>query len=467
MCTFGLGGEICQFAPLLPPDFIIPRMPDSSNREALSLAMRTLARQLFLHALAETSIAKAFERHVHCERGVLRICDDLYNLASHARVFVVSIGKAAHSMAEALRNNVGDSLEGIVANSTAPASQVRGYRYFQGGHPTPNADSISAADSILKSLYAQNPSSLVIYLLSGGGSSIVEKPYDPEVSLEDLTSTYRTLVHSGGTIAEINAIRKHLSAVKGGRMAMAAYPAQQVSVMVSDVPDNALDALASGPTMPDSTSIEDCYAIAEKYELLRQFPASVRELFERHALEETPKSDHPAFVRARWWPILSNAAALDILSREAERLGFEVTIDNRCDDWDYDRAADYLLHRARELRVKSGRVCLISGGEVTVKVANGGVGGRNQQFVLACAQKIGGDTITVLSAGTDGIDGNSQAAGAVADGTTLDRAQTRGLNAETALLKFDAFPFFHALQDAIITGPTGNNLRDIRIVLAY
>src|SRR5208282_2921743 len=255
-------------------------------------------------------------------------------------------------------------------------------------------------------------------------------------------STYRVLVLSGAPIAEINAVRKHLSAVKGGRLAQAAFPAHQVSLLVSDVPDNTPDALASGPTMPDSTSVEDCYRIAEKYELMKQFPASVRELFERHALEETPKSDDPAFHGARWWPILPNQTAIEGASVAAERSGFVVHVDNSSDDWDYERAAEYLLGRVRELRKQFSPVCLISGGEVTVKVTDGGVGGRNQQFALACAAKIAGEQITVLSAGTDGVDGNSPAAGAVVDGSTLNRAQARGLNGRAALQKFDAYPFF-------------------------
>src|SRR6202008_2604132 len=172
---------------------------------------------------------------------------------------------------------------------------VPGFRYFQGEHPTPNAESIQAAGAMLRAVEAQPASALVIFMISGGGSSIVEKPIDDEISLEDLVVTYRVLVHSGAPIAEINAVRKHLSAIKGGRLAQAAFPAQQDSLLVSDVPDATPDALASGPTMPDSTSVEDCYRIAEKYELLRQFPASARELFERHALDETPKSDDPVF----------------------------------------------------------------------------------------------------------------------------------------------------------------------------
>jgi hydroxypyruvate reductase len=430
--------------------------------------MRDAACRIFLHALAEASIAKGFARHVHCERGVLRVREDLYDLQTYSRVVVISIGKAGHTMVEALAQQMGESaLEGIVASSVEPASQVRGFRYFCGGHPTPNAESIHAAKAILKLLDAQTAASLVIFLISGGGSSIIEKPIDDEISLDDLISSYRALVHSGAPIAEINAIRKHISAVKGGRLAPAAFPAQQVSLLVSDVPDDRLDALASGPTMPDSTSVEDCYRIAEKHGLLPQLPHSTRELFERRALDETPKSDDQAFYRSRWWPVLSNQTAVEQARTAAERAGFAVHVDNACDDWDYERAAEYLLKRLRELRKDSGRVCLISGGEVTVKVTNGGIGGRNQQFALACAGKIAGENITVLSAGTDGVDGNSPAAGAVADGSTAARLWAAGLDARTGLNKFDAYPLFSALGDVIETGPTGNNLRDLRILLAY
>jgi glycerate 2-kinase len=439
----------------------------AGNRERIAIEMRVQARNIFERALAESSIDRAFERHVSCERGVLRVSEDLYDLHTYHRVLVVSIGKAAHTMVNALAIQAGDNFEGIVASSVQPGSQARGFRYFHGGHPTPNEESIRAAEAILKSASAQDTLSLVIFMLSGGGSSIAEKPIDDNISLEDLTAAYRVLVHSGAPIAEINTIRKHLSAIKGGRLAQAALGAQQVSILVSDVPDNTPDALASGPTMPDSTSVEDCYAIAAKHGLVAQFPAPVRELFQHHALEETPKSDDPAFHRSRWWTVLSNSSLLEAAKSEAERHSFTVEVDNSCDDWDYVRAADYLLDRLRELRKKSERVCLLSGGEITVKVTNGGVGGRNQQFALACAQKIAGDNITVLSAGTDGIDGNSTAAGAVADGTTLARAASRGLDPAASLVSFNAYPFFDALGDTVMTGPTGNNLRDLRILLSY
>ncbi len=448
------------------------------ERDQQFARMRDLAREIFTSAIGDASIESAFARNLHCERRVLRIGDDLYDLDTYNRVFVVSIGKAAHTMAAALEAQVGSSLEGIVASSVEPANLVRGFRYFRGGHPTPTAESIRAADAILKSMTALDSASLAIFMISGGGSSIVEKPVDDDITLPDLAATYRTLVHSGAPIAEINAIRKHLSAVKGGRLAQAAYPAQQVSILVSDVPDATPDALASGPTMPDSTSIHDCERIAAKYNLLDQFPNSVANLFRQHALDETPKSDDPAFVRARWWTVLSNKVAIDEAAAAATRAGFAVEVDNSCDDWPYDKAAGYLLNRLRELRSKVSRVCLLSGGEVTVTVRNGGTGGRNQQFALACAEPISGDDITVLSAGTDGIDGNSPAAGAVVDGTTVDRAgrlegcPTSGDFRDVgcipqALSTFNAYPLFDALGDAVITGPTGNNLRDLRILLAY
>ena len=442
----------------------------SAARDSQFRQMREVARGIFASALKNASIESGFARNVHCERRVLRICDDLYNLDSFNRVFVVSIGKAGHTMAAALEAQVGSSLEGIVASSTEPEGQVRGYRYFRGGHPTPTAGSIEAATAILKSLHALDAASLVIFMISGGGSSIVEKPVDNEISLPDLVATYRALVHSGAPIAEINAIRKHLSSVKGGGLAQAAYPAQQVSILVSDVPDSTPDALASGPTMADSTSIYDCERIAAQYGLVEQFPESVGDLFRHHALDETPKSDDPAFVRARWWTVLSNRVAVEEAAAAATRAGFAVEVDNSCDDWPYEKAAAYLLNHLRELRRQGSRVCLVSGGEVTVTVRNGGVGGRNQQFALACAETIAGQDITVLSAGTDGIDGNSPAAGAVVDGSTVERAARQAGNPEAvrrALAEFNAYPLLEALGDAVVTGPTGNNLRDLRILLAY
>src|SRR5215472_387352 len=432
------------------------------------LEFRAVAREIFARTLSEASVEQAFARNVHYERGVLRIGDDLHDMQSYSRILAVSFGKAAHRMAQCLAQQVGTTVQGIIADPSPQPAQLPGYRYFAGSHPQPNQESLRAADAILKSLGALTAQSLVIFMISGGGSSVVESPVDSEITLPDLVATYKTLVLSGAPIAEINAVRKHLSAVKGGRMARAAQGAQQVSILVSDVPDNALDSLASGPTMPDSSTVEDCYRIVHEHNMLPDLPPSVRELFERRALEETPKKDDPAFARSRWWKILSNETAEKAAAAAATKQGFAVEIDHSCDDWDYAKAADYLLERLRGLKRGASKASIISGGEVTVKVpAHGGTGGRNQHFALYCAQKIAGENIMVLSAGTDGIDGNSTAAGAVADGSTLQRAQEAGLDLKTQLADFNSFPLFEELLNAIKTGTTGNNVRDLRILMAY
>ncbi len=430
--------------------------------------MRDRAREIFEHALSECNIPRAFSKHVVYERGELRLGNDAYALGSFSRTLVVSIGKAGHTMAEALVNTVGTGLTGIIACPSPPPAQLFGFRYFLGGHPLPNEDSLRGGDAILRLLSTPSAETLVVYLISGGASAIAEKPISAGISLADIVETYKALVHSGAPIAEINAIRKHLSALKGGRLARAAAPSYQASVLVSDVPEGALDALASGPTMPDTTTVADCYAIAKRYKLVKNFPPSVRTLFEREQLQETPKQNDPVFQRSHYTTVLSNATAVNAAVERAVLSGFAIEVENGCDDWDYERAADYLLGRLRELRRGVSRPCLISGGEVTVKVgAKSGLGGRNQQFALYCAQKIAGENITVLSAGTDGIDGNSDAAGAVADGTTVERARQRGLDIERALEQFDAYPVFEAIGDSIMTGPTGNNVRDVRILMAY
>lgn len=429
-----------------------------------------IAREIFKHALEESSIERGFSRHIHYERGILRAGEELYDLGTYSRVFVVSIGKGAHSSLEALITRLGAGVcaSGIVCAPTLPASQVFGFRYFEGGHPMPNHESMRAAEAILRALEGMNGRALVIYLISGGGSALVEKPISDEISFDDLVQTYRVLVHSGAPIALINAVRKHLSAVKGGRMAVAASRAHQLSILISDVPDNSMDSLASGPTMPDTSTVEQCYEIVEKYDLMPQLPKSVQKLFQAHGLQETPKAGDPLFERARWAPVLSNVTAQKAAVEQAAKHGFAIQIDNSCDDWDYRKAADYLLERVRELRKGVSRVCLISGGEVTVKVeGTPGAGGRNQQFALYCAERIQGENLAVLSAGTDGIDGDSPAAGSVVDGTTIARASEKGLNAEAALAGFDAYPFFDALGDTIMTGYTGTNVRDVRLLLAW
>lgn len=430
--------------------------------------MRQRALAIFEHALTECSIPRAFARDLKVDHGRLYAGAHDYELDAFPQLAAVSIGKAGHTMAEALTNILAGGLRGIIACPSAPQSPLAGFQYFHGGHPLPNEDSLRAGDVIFELLGVLAEQALVIFLISGGASAVAEKPIAQSLTLSDIADTYKTLVHSGAPIAEINAIRKHLSAIKGGRMAQLAAPAAQLSVLVSDVPDNSLDALASGPTMPDSSTVSDCRAVAERYRMLPRFPERVRSMFEEGQLQETPKEGDAAFRNSGYVTVLSNQTAVNAARESAIANGFSIELDNSCDDWDYARSADYLLTRLRALRRAASPLCLISGGEVTVKVGErSGRGGRNLQFALYCAQQIAGESITVLSAGTDGIDGNSPAAGAVVDGSTVARCHKRAINLAAALSRFDAFPALESVGETIITGPTGNNVRDLRILLAY
>lgn len=447
-----------------PPSSALPQPEDKLRfRE-----MRRRALAMFEHALAECSVPGAFARNLRFDGGQLHAAAHGYKLDAFPQLAVVSMGKAGHAMAEALSHIVPIGLTGIVACPAKPASPLAGFEYFYGGHPLPNEDSLRAGDAIFELLQGLSEQALVIFLISGGASAIAEKAVSPHLTLSDIAANYRALVHSGAPIAEINAIRKHLSAIKGGRMAQLAAPAAQLSVLVSDVPDHSLDALASGPTMPDVSTVSDCRQIAERYGMLPHFPVRVRAMFEGNQLQETPKKGNPAFRNSSYITVLSNHTAVNAAVASARADGFTVEVDNRCDDWDYARAADYLLMRLRELHQTSSPVCLISGGEVTVKIEEkSGRGGRNQQFALYCAQEIAGEAVTVLSAGTDGIDGNSPAAGAVVDGSTVARFRQGEIDPGAVLTQFDAFPALQSIGDTIVTGPTGNNLRDLRILLAY
>ena len=305
----------------------------------------------------------------------------------------------------------------------------------------------------------------VFFLISGGGSAMVELPLDERISLEETRALYQALVGSGATIAEINTVRKHFSAVKGGRLAAAAGRAGRFSLLLSDVAPRFLDALASGPTLPDSSTVAECREIIDRYHLRERFTPAVRAFFDDPDLPETPE-----LIEAPVEILLSSEDLIDAAQTKALSLGYDVVIDNSCDDWDYADAARYLLDRFEQLRREHARLCLLSGGEVTVRLGREhGAGGRNQQFALACALALAGagSPAVVLSAGSDGIDGHSDAAGAIADTTTVDRAKAMGIDAASALARFDAYPLFTALGDTLVTGPTHNNLRDLRILLSH
>jgi glycerate 2-kinase len=403
------------------------------------------ARTIFHQALAAASIPAAFERK-------------LKSLPQAADACVIAVGKAALPMLDALYARASVKA-GICCAPILPATRLPGIAYYTGGHPLPNEDSFRSAQAALDLLRNQPPGALVYFLISGGGSAMFESPLDPVVSLCETQSFYKTLVGCGAAIAEINVVRKHFSAVKGGRLAAAAP--NRFSVLVSDVAPGHLDALASGPTLEDTSTVKQCLQIIEQYQLLPQFTPAVRAFFANPDLPETPKlSEAPIEV------LLSSDDLAEAARHQAEALGYTVFIDNTCDDWDYADAARHLLKRFCDLRHRHKKLCVLSTGEVTVKLGREhGEGGRNQQFALACALARNDHTI-ILSAGSDGIDGTSPAAGAIADETTVQRSTAQGFDAAQALAGFNAYPLFAALGDALLTGPTHNNLRDLRILLS-
>ena len=430
---------------------------------------KQIARRIFHETLASIDIPLVIERRVLCSGTTICVDDWSCDLRNFSDVKVIALGKAAHAM---LRGFVqlfpAQHFTGVASAPTPPESPIPGISYFVGGHPLPNDQSFEAAQAALSLLHSCTQESLVVFLLSGGGSALMEFPLDPHQSLDDIRTLNQLLVTCGASIDEINAVRKHVSAIKGGRLAAAAAPAAKLTLAISDVPQSKESALASGPTIPDPTTLAAVSHILDQYTLREKLPSSLRDWFASPQTPETPKKNHPAFQHSHFSLLLTSHDLFHATHHAAEAEGFLTCCDNSTDDWPLDRAADFLLAQLEDFcRSNPGQhVALISDGEVSSAVTGQGIGGRNSAFVLACVEKIAGRPITVLSAGTDGIDGNSPAAGAVADGTTLSRAQALGLSPQDFFHGSDSFSFFHRLGDSLMTGPTGNNLRDLRILLA-
>jgi glycerate 2-kinase len=432
--------------------------------------LKQLARRIFQQTLAAIDIPATMRRRMSLA-GTRLCCGEIdVDLRMFDRVRVIAIGKAAHAMVSGLAEVLGPALafDGVVAAPTPPAKARAGMRYFVGGHPLPNAESWRAAEAILALLQTCDERTLVFFLVSGGGSALVELPLDAAQTLEDLQQLYRALVTCGAPIADMGIVRRHVSAVKGGRLAAAAGHATKITLAVSDVPSGEEAALASGPTVADPTTIADVHRVLQEYALMAQLPQALRDWIEADKMPETPKCDHPAFANTSFSLLLGMDDLFHPAHHAAESAGCVTCCDNTTDDWPLEKAAEYLLQQLQELRAANPgrRVAVIADGEISSPVTGDGIGGRNSAFVLACVERIASRRIAVLSAGTDGIDGNSPAAGAVADGETLGRATAVGMDPQVAFRNSDAFTFFSRLDDVILTGPTGNNLRDLRILLA-
>lgn len=433
--------------------------------------LKAIARQIFQQTLAGIDIAATLRDKLERTGSCIQCAGAEVDLARYSCIKVVALGKASHAMAEGLAAVCAPefSLAGILVTSAPPPRPIKGFETFIGGHPIPNEQSFAAARAILKMLAGCGPETLVFFLLSGGGSALVELPLDAGCPLADFQALHRVLVGCGASIDEINAVRKHLSAVKGGRLAAAAPLATKVTLGVTDVPAGRESALASGPTLPDPTTVADARRVIEQYAILPKLSDSIRAKFVSNGvLEETPKPEHPAFRNAHFEIILGMHDLFHHAHIASEGAGFFTNCDNTTDDWPIERASEFLLSELARL----GRECpgqsvaIIADGEVSSPILGSGVGGRNSALVLDCVSRIAGRPIAILSAGTDGIDGSSPAAGAVADGNTLERARATKMDPAEFARRSDSYNFFHSLGDAILTGPTGNNLRDLRIFLA-
>jgi glycerate 2-kinase len=432
--------------------------------------LKQLARRIFQETISAIDIPKAMQRKLRRSEAVLCLDIAEVNLSAFTKVRVIGIGKAAHAMVEGLASLLGREypLEGIVAAPTPPLVAIAGMKYFVGGHPTPDDQSWKAAESILALLSECDEKTVVFFLLSGGGSALAELPLDGRQTLEDVRQLHRALVTCGAPIEAMNTVRKHVSAVKGGRLALTSGRSTKITLAVSDVPVGKESALASGPTLPDPTTIADVRCVIEEFALRDQLPAALLRWIDEGQMPETPKKGDPAFTNAHFSLLLGLDDLFHPAHHATEAKGFVACCDNATDDWPVEKAAEYLLAQLEEVRRANPgqRVAVIADGEVSSPVRGKGVGGRNAAFVLACVKKIAGKKIAVLSAGTDGVDGNSPAAGAVADGETLERGRAIGLNARYMFRESDSYSYFARLGDTILTGPTGNNLRDLRILLA-
>lgn len=435
--------------------------------------LRKAAGEIFQAALDAANPRTAIHHHVHREEERLLADGAVYDLST-GRVFVVGAGKACAAMAAAVEEVLGDRIrDGVVVVKDGTALPLRRIRLIQAGHPIPDARGVEGTSAILGLLTETRPEDLVIVLISGGGSALLPAPVHGTTLAEKQAMT-RALLASGATIEEINAVRKHCSRIKGGQMARALFPARSLTLILSDVIGDPLDAIASGPTVPDTTTYGEALQVLRRYHVVDRIPVSILRHLERGArgeIPETPKTGDPCFATAHHCIVGNNLQSLLAARDRAARLGFQALLLTTALKGESREAAKVLAALLLEVR-RSGHpvsppACLLLGGETTVTVRGKGKGGRSQELVLAGAIAIaGGRDLVIFSAGTDGTDGPTDAAGAVADGDTWARAKEVGLDPLRALEENDAYHFFQGLGDLIKTGPTLTNVMDVILLLA-
>jgi glycerate 2-kinase len=445
----------------------MPVQPRSIHR------MREDARAIFNSGLQAVEPGAAIKRYCRVEADQLIVDRQTYDLRGYRRIVIIGAGKATAPMAAAIESLLADRIsDGLINVKYGHVARLQHIHLVEAGHPVPDQNGQEGARRMLRLAQMAGSQDLVICLISGGGSALLPLPADG-LHFEDKQTTIKVLIACGATIHEINAIRKHISAIKGGRLALAAYPATLISLILSDVVGDDLDVIASGPTVADSSTFQDCLKIIERHRIETQLPTSILRHLQAGAageIAETPTADDPAFRKTQNLVVASNIEAILASRQKAEELGYQTLVLSSMIEGDTRTVARVHGAIAREI-VKTGNpvsppACILSGGETTVQVTGSGLGGRNQEFALAAALDIAGcRDIVLLSGGTDGTDGPTDAAGAIADTGTIQRAAKMDLDTERYLTDNDSYHFFEKIEDLLITGPTNTNVMDLRIVL--
>jgi len=452
---------------------LVARTPAAQCAILAGEMLRKHSLAIFRAALKAADPVEAVLRHLKVDRGALVAGRKRYRLDAFRNVHVVGTGKASAAMAVAVERLLGGRISGGLINvKYGHLAKLKRIDLNECGHPVPDQRGVEGARRIAEIAQAATAGDLVLCLISGGGSALLPYPAPP-VTLEEKQAATRLLLKCGANIHEINSIRKHISAIKGGQLARMAYPATVVALMLSDVIGDDLDVIGSGPTAPDSSTFAFAKGVFDKYGVYGEVPATVRERLEaglRGEIEETPKAGDECFRRTENLVVGSNLLAVSAAERKARELGYRTLVLSTFIEGETRDVARMHAAIAKEV-VRRGRplkppCCIISGGETTVTIRGEGLGGRNQEFALAAALDIAGlENVVTLSGGTDGTDGPTDAAGAVADGATVRRAEKLGLSAAGFLARNDSYHFFEALGDLVKTGPTGTNVMDVRLVM--
>jgi len=436
---------------------------------------RDSAAAIFRAGLEAVDPEACVRKWIRIENGRLMAGRHEWTLEPNRNIYIAGIGKASAAMAGAAEEILQDRItEGLVITKYHHGKPLARCRVMEAGHPVPDENGVKASEALIEMVRTAGPEDIVVCLISGGGSALSPAPAEG-ITLADKQNATRLLLDCGATIHEINTIRKHLSRIKGGQLCRHAGGAAVISLILSDVIGDDTDIIASGPTAPDTGTFGRCIEIIERYGLMEKIPEPVSKRLTSGAkggIAETPKADDPIFARVVNRIVGSNADALDAAEKEARRLGFQPVVLTSTIRGEAREAAKFLCAVLEEVR-RSGRpaappACILSGGETTVTIAGSGKGGRNMEMALAAAIELEGKPgVVFLSAGTDGTDGPTDAAGAFADGGVAQRARALGLSPRRFLANNDSYHFFGKTEDLFITGPTGTNVMDLQIMLCY